>query len=156
MKNQTENQTKKQCIPGVMLGIMLCVCCMNGCGKETGENGFGISVQNENAEKIADLDYTLVADEEIPQELMDRIAAVQNQELRLTYSEGEFLYIVRGYGEQPRGSSIQLLELYETNEGIVCRTQLVGGGKTDDDATTRANPYIVVKLPCDGQNVVFE
>ena len=62
----------------------------------------------------------------------------------------------RSGGAQPGGSSIQVLELYTTNEGIVCDTQLVGGGKNTDNETTSAYPYIVVKLLCDEQNVVFE
>lgn len=116
----------------------------------------GCEIEEGNRKKLSEPDYTLVAQEDIPQELMEQIEEAKTEEMKLTFADDGALYIVRGYGEQPAGSSIQILELYTTKDGIVCDTQLVGGGKTAENDTTSAFPYIVVKLLCDEQNVVFE
>lgn len=116
----------------------------------------GCTIEETDTGKVAEMDYTIVAQEEIPQELMPQIEANKESEMKLTYSDGEYLYLVRGYGEQPAGSSIQVLELYQTTNAICMDTQLLGGGENADSATTSAFPYIVVKLPASEQNVVFQ
>ena len=124
------------------LVVLLVVCLFTGCSIEEGQAG-----------KRSEPDYTVVAQEDIPESLLEQIEAQKMQEMKLCYADGDAFYLVRGYGEQPSGSSIQVLELYGTDDGIVFDTQLVGGG---EQATTSAYPYIVVKLLCDEQNVVFE
>lgn len=133
----------RQWIIGLL--AVLGACLLTGCSMEKGEH-----------RKRSEPDYTIVAQEDIPQELMAQIDGAKEEEMKLTYADEGALYIVRGYGAQPAGSSIQVLELYGTDDGIVFDTQLVGGGKNTGDETTSANPYIVVKLLCDEQNVVFE
>lgn len=129
----------------MMLAALFGLCLLTGCG-----------IEGTPQEKQADLEYTLVAQEDIPQELLTQIEAAKAEEMKLTYSDGGCFYLVKGYGEQPAGSSIQVLELYQTKDGIVFDTQLLGGGETEDEAGTSAYPYIVVKLLCDEQNVVFQ
>lgn len=116
----------------------------------------GCTDQEQEPQKVGDLDYTLVAEEDIPEELMSQIETAKGEEMKLTFSDGTYLYLVKGYGEQPAGSSIQVLELYQAKEGIVFDTQLVGGGKTGESAATSAYPYIVVKVQSGEQNVVFQ
>lgn len=116
----------------------------------------GCTIEETDTSKISDVDYTVVSDEEIPQELMTQIEDGCSGELKLTYSDGEYLYIVRGYGEQPAGSSIQVLDLYQTTNALCIDTQLLGSGENKENQTTSAYPYIVVKLPSSEQNVVFE
>lgn len=116
----------------------------------------GCSIEEPAQQKVADLDYTLVAEEDIPQTLMTQIETAKNEEMKLTFFDGEYLYLVKGYGQQPAGSSIQVLELYQGKDGIVFDTQLLGGGENADSETTSAYPYIVVKVQSDEQNVVFQ
>lgn len=129
----------------MMLAVLLGLCVLTGC-----------SMEKTSQEKQADLEYTLVAGEDIPQELLTQIEDAKKEEMKFTYSDGGCFYLVRGYGEQPAGSSIQVLELYQTKDGIVFDTQLIGGGENKGEDTTSAYPYIVVKLLCDEQNVVFQ
>ena len=129
----------------MMLAVLLGLCVLTGC-----------SMEKTSQEKQADLEYTLVAGEDIPQELLTQIEDAKEEEMKLTYSDGGCFYLVKGYGEQPAGSSIQVLDLYQTKDGIVFDTQLLGGGETKVEDTTSAYPYIVVKLLCDEQNVVFQ
>ena len=123
----------------------LAVCLFTGC-----------TIEEADHKKLSEPEYTIVAQEDIPEELSAQIEEAKAEEMKLTYADDETFYIVRGYGAQPGGSSIQVLELYTTDEGIVFDTQLVGGGKNAEDTTTSAYPYIVVKLLCGEQNVVFE
>ena len=128
-----------------VLAFMLGVCLLAGCG-----------IEEQVPQKQADLEYTLVAEADIPPELMSQIEAAMTEEMKLTYADNGCLYLVKGYGEQPAGSSIQVLALYQTKDGIVFDTQLLGGGGSKEGDTTSAYPYIVVKLLCDEQNVVFQ
>lgn len=125
-----------------ILAALLCICQLVGCTVEEGET-----------ERLAEPDYTVVVQEDLPSALLEQIETNKQQEMKLSYSDGDAFYIVRGYGEQPSGSSIQVLDLYETKNGIVFDTQLVGSGEAGDET---AYPYVVVKLLCDEQNVVFE
>lgn len=128
-----------------VLAVLLGVCLLAGCG-----------IEEPSLEKQADLEYTLIAPEDIPQELMTQIEGAMEDEMKLTFCDGGYLYLVKGYGKQPAGSSIQVLALYQAKDGIVFDTQLLGGGENTGDDTTSACPYIVVKLLSDEQNVVFQ
>ena len=146
VQNGKKDAGKKHAV-NMIIGLVavLGACLLAGCEIEEGDR-----------KKLSEPDYTLVAQEDIPQELMEQIEEAKTEEMKLTFADDGALYIVRGYGAQPAGSSIQVLELYTIKDGIVCDTQLVGGGKTAENDTTSAYPYIVVKLLCDEQNVVFE
>ncbi len=113
----------------------------------------GCSIEAAPEDAGTEPEYTIVAQEDLPPELLEQIELGKKQEMKITYADAEAFYIVRGYGEQPSGSSIRILKLRSTDQGIIFDTELIGGGDTQ---TTRAYPYIVVKLLCDEQNVVFE
>ena len=131
----------------IILGLLtvLVACLLTGC-----------RIEDAKQKKLSEPEYTILAKEDIPEELFGQIEEAKTEEMKLTYADDGAFYIARGYGAQPGGSSIQVLELYTTKDGIVFDTQLVGGGKNAESATTSAYPYIVVKLLCDEQNVVFE
>lgn len=131
----------------VFAGVCLLVSCvmLGGCG-----------VEETDQSKVEDIDYTVVADEDLPETLSEQINSRGDEEIKLAFSDGEYLYLVRSYGVQPAGSSIQVLSLYRSKNAIVLDTELLGSedAKTQDEKTS--NPYIVVKLRGDEQNVVFE
>jgi hypothetical protein len=104
-------------------------------------------------EQKSQVDFTLVAAEDIPAQLFEQIEEAKAQEMKIVFYDGEFLYLVRGYGAQPGGSNIQILELYRTEDGLVLDTELTG---VDESQTTSAYPYLVVKVQSDEQNVVFQ
>jgi hypothetical protein len=124
-------------------GLLLClVLLLAGCAIE------------DAPEKKSQPDFTLAAAEDVPSQLQEQIEAAKDQEMKIVFYDGEYLYIVRGYGEQPAGSGIRVLELYETDDGLVLNTEITGPG-TESTQTTSDYPYIVVKLESDEQNVVF-
>ena len=63
----------------------------------------GCSVEQTNRTKISDLDYTIAAEADIPEELQNDIEEKKAADFKMTYKDSEFLYIVRGYGEQETG-----------------------------------------------------
>lgn len=132
---------------GVVLAaaLFLSAVLMAGCGGEKEEA------------KVQDLEFTVVGQNEIPQELMDIIEQKKKEPFRLTYSSGGDLYIAAGYGEQKSGGySIAVPELYLTENSITIRTELKGPEKQEQTGMEASFPFIVVKMPFMEQPVVFK
>ena len=117
----------------------------------------GCSVEKTNRTKVRDLDYHVAAEEEIPEELKQQIEEKKTADFKLTYETPEYLYIVRGYGEQATGGySIQVKELYLTSNAVFFSTELIGPRKGENTAKSPSYPYIVVRTEKTQENVVFE
>lgn len=117
----------------------------------------GCSVEKTNRTKVRDLDYHVAAKEEIPEELSVQLEEKKAADFKMTYETPEYLYIVRGYGEQATGGySIQVKELYLTSNAVFFSTELIGPRKGENTAKSPSYPYIVVRTEKTEQNVVFE
>lgn len=117
----------------------------------------GCSGAKEGEAKVKDLEFTVVGQNEIPQELMDIIGQKKTESFRLTYSSGEDLYIAAGYGEQKTGGySIAVPELYLTENSITIKTELQGPEKGEQAGAAPSYPYIVVKTAFMEEPVVFK
>ncbi len=107
--------------------------------------------------KLRDLDFTILSDDKIPEELMQMIEEKKQGEFQFTYSDNEFLYICVGYGEQKSGGYCVLVDdLYLTDTAIYACVSLLGpelGVKSND---TVSYPYIVIKTEYLEETVVFE
>nr|WP_077609955.1 protease complex subunit PrcB family protein [Clostridium sp. Marseille-P2415] len=117
----------------------------------------GCTVNGDNGDKVRDLEYTVVADADIPQELRQIIAEKQQSPFKLTYSDDKNLYIVVGYGQQASGGySIAVNELYLTDNSIVLDTELIGPEKGENVGTEPSYPFIVIKTEMSELPVVFQ
>ena len=117
----------------------------------------GCSVEKANRTKVQDLEYQIAAPEEIPKELLTQIEEKKAADFKMTYETPEKLYIVRGYGEQATGGySIQIKELYLSNNAVFFRTELIGPRKGETIAKSPSFPYIVVVTEKVDKNLVFE
>lgn len=117
----------------------------------------GCSVGRDDGGKVRDLEFTVVGDGEVPQELMKTIEEKKSDVFKLTYSDGQSLYIVSGYGEQPTGGySITVEELYLTENSIVMDTDLKGPENGEDPGSEKSYPYIVIKTEYLENPVVFQ
>lgn len=117
----------------------------------------GCSSEKLSTEKLRDIDFTVVDEEDIPEELEEMIDEKEEEPFKLTYADGGVLYIAVGYGEQPTtGYSIQVTELYESKNAIYIHTNLIGPSKDEKVLERETHPYIVVKLEYIDKNVVFE
>lgn len=96
--------------------------------------------------KIKDLDFTMVDEADIPDVIMDKIEESKGEPFKFSFSDGQYLYIVVGYGEQPTGGySIQVKEVYETKDYVVVLTELLGPNKDDNVTMSLSYPYVVIK-----------
>lgn len=105
----------------------------------------------------AKLEYAVVERSEIPEELAKLIAEKEKTPFKLTYSDGQSLFIAVGYGEQETGGySIQVKEFYLGDNAIYVDTELIGPSKEDQKGTEPSIPYIVLKTEYREEPVVFQ
>lgn len=102
------------------------------------------------------LEYTIVENNEIPEEAASLIEEKKAAEFQMTYQRGEDLYLIRGYGKQMSGGySIQVTDLSVSSSAVFFCTKLVG----PDEETVGGEPsypYIVVKTAYRDEPVEFQ
>ena len=117
----------------------------------------GCSMLSEENVKLRDLDFTVLSEEKIPEELKSIIEEKKAQPFKLTYSDNEYLYICIGYGEQATGGySIAVNELYLTDSAIHVNTQLLGPENSERGSNVPSYPFIVIKTEFLDQTVIFD
>lgn len=117
----------------------------------------GCSIEQSNQTKLSDLEYEIIAEEDVPEELLADIEERKAADFKMTYETDEYLYIVRGYGEQETGGySIRLKDLYLTTNSVFFYTELIGPRKGETITKSPSFPYIVVRTDIQEKNVVFE
>jgi len=128
----------KQKIGRLLLFFALLPLCLTmGCGRE-----------KEEYTKTGDVDFTVVEEADVPQELLAVIKEKKSEPFKLTYTAEDALYLAQGYGEQPSGGySIAVDELFQAVEGICFKTTLIGPAADEKVTTAVTYPYIVIKLP---------
>ena len=127
--------------------LLLCVV-LTGCGM-SGERNI----------KLRDLDFTVLSEEKIPEELKTLIAEKGPDPFRLTNSDKPNLYISLGYGEQKTGGySIAVDELYLTDDAVHVSTSLLGPDITGQKsgAGKPTTPYIVIKTELLDKTVIYD
>lgn len=116
----------------------------------------GCSVQKADKNKQKELDFTVVKEEDIPEELKKTIDEKKESEFKVTFTEGDYLFIAVGYGKQETsGYSIQINELYTTSNAIYIDTTLVGPNKEETVHETPTYPYVVIKTEYLDKKVIF-
>lgn len=117
----------------------------------------GCSLQNDERIKLRDLDFTILSEDKMSEELKVIVEERKAQPFQLTYSDNEFLYICIGYGEQTTGGySIAVNELFLTENAIYVSTSLLGPGAEEKNKEIPSYPYIVIKTEFLDQTVIFE
>ncbi len=119
----------------------------------------GCNDEKEPIQKIKDLDFTVIAEENIPEEFLVKIQEKKDDGMKMTYQDAGFLYICIGYGRQESGGfSIAVNEVYETDNAIYFDTTLLGPkpGETPQKQNTPSYPFVVVKTEFIDKPVVFE
>lgn len=114
-------------------------------------------IVQQGRDKIEDLEFTVMDPADLPEELQQQIAARQEEDFSLTYSDEEYLYIARGYGEQETGGyCISVDQCYRTRNTICVKTTLTGPEAGENVNTAPSCPYIVIKLELRREEVVFQ
>lgn len=128
----------------VLLLFILLACC-------------ACSTEKEDGKKLSDLEFTVVKEEDIPKELKTIIDNKKQQVFKITYEDQDQLYIATGYGvQQTGGYSIQVKNLYLSENAIYFDTELKGPKKGEVDNQAHSYPYIVVRTEHRKESVVFQ
>lgn len=108
-------------------------------------------------EKIRDLDFTVVAKECVPDELLNEITEKKQDKFQMSFRDGNYLYLCVGYGRQNGGGySICVKDLYLTEKSIVLDTTLLGPNRNKEtDIKSDTFPYIVIKMEYIDATVIF-
>ena len=117
----------------------------------------GCTVKENRLTKLKDLDFTVVDESDIPEEMAVKIEEGKEKPLKITYADKGALYICEGYGTQETsGYSIEVTDCYETENAIYIHTNLLGPSKDEEVANEATYPYIVIKIEYNEKNVVFD
>ncbi len=123
---------------------LLCACMCSGCTSLSEEK------------KLADLEFSVVPMEDIPEDIRIQIEEKKENPFQFTYSDGEWKYMIVGYGMQETGGySIVVDHVYETQNTIVVKTTLMGPENTDALVMVTSYPYIVLKIENMDKTVVY-
>lgn len=138
---------KKYGIRAALSGILAaCMLFMGGC-----------TLLSQEKIKLRDLDFTVLSEEKIPEQLVAVIEEKKGNPFQITYTDNANLYICIGYGEQETGGySIAVDELYLTDTNICVSTTLLGPEASEKPNKTPSYPYIVIKTEFLEQTVTFE
>lgn len=150
MKKRKQSRQQKWWlkITGGLIGIFLC---MSSCLMFT-----GCEKQDESVKKLRDMEFCVLARDEIPEELLLRIEKEKEKEIKMTLQYKDYLYIVRGYGKQDTsGYHIQVKDLYLSPEYVVVDTELIGPKEGEKIEELPTFPYVVIKTEFMERDVLF-
>ncbi len=117
----------------------------------------GCGLEETDSRKLEDLSYTILEEQEVPQEFLSVIEEKKEGIFKLTYTDKEYLYIAVGYGEQQTGGySIAVNQCYLTQNAIYFDTTLIGPSKGEQVNQAKSYPYLVIKTKFLEKSVVFE
>ena len=122
----------------------------------------GCKEEKEGVKK--DIDFTVCARENLPEELFAIIEEKKDKVCKFTYTNGSFMYIVVCYGERERENlNVVVNDLFMTTNAIYIDTTLktdVSGATTPTDYVASGEysmyPYIVLKCEKYDVPVVFD
>ena len=127
---------------------LICLMCMSvyACGQK-----------QDTMAKIKDLECTVLAEENIPEELLEKIEDKKEEAFKMTFEDQGFLYICVGYGTQKTGGySIAVNASYETTNAVYIDTNLIGPSPEEKSNPVESYPYVVVKTEFIEKPVVFD
>lgn len=118
----------------------------------------GCGENRDTLEKVKDLEFTVITEENAPEELLAIVEEKKQEGFKLTFQDNGFLYICRGYGKQETGGfSITVDALYETENAVYFDTTLAGPVPGEEEKRQSPSyPYVIVKTELVDKPVVFE
>ena len=143
-RNVTMSEFEKRVV-SICLVCLLCMC-VAACG-----------VRKDPMEKIKDWEFTVIAEDNVPEELLSMIEEKKAEPFKMTFEDQGFVYICVGYGTQQTGGySIAVNELYETANAVYVDTNLIGPSPEEKGTNTPSYPFIVIKAEYTDKPIVFE
>ena len=128
----------------LMVSVIVCMFC-------------GCEMMSMERVKLRDLEFVILSEEVLPQELKTIIDERKGEAFKLTYADADALYICIGYGQQESGGySITVDELYLTDTAIYVETTLLGPDGSQTANKVPSYPYIVIRTEALDETVVCE
>ena len=126
----------------VLLAVMLSACSAADTGAES---------------ERKEVDFTVMDPRRLPEELAGLIEENKQNEIRMTYTDGTALYLIRGYGEQKTGGySIEGAGCTEDAETVYFDTRLLGPSGQEKLPKEPSYPYLVVKVELRDKEVLIQ
>ena len=117
----------------------------------------GCILRIEEQPKLRDLEYTIIEKEQIPQEMVAQLKQLKEKPFQFIYSDQGKTYLAEEYGVCPTtGYSIEVNELYETENAVHFQTSLMGPSAGEETKEITTFPYIVVEIQGTEKEVVFD
>lgn len=117
----------------------------------------GCTVVKTTSQKVDDVEYHIVSIEETPKELEELIETNKSTKMNLTYSDQGLVYIITGYGAQKTsGYSVEVLEVYETENTVVVDTNLLGPSPDEEIIESATFPYVIILIEEVEKPVIFD
>ena len=128
------------------IAVVLAVCLLPGC-----------AVRTQKTEKANDLKFVVLDKENVPQEFKSLIEEKKDTPFKMTYADQGKLYIAEGYGSQPTsGYSVEVEEVYETQDTVYIRINLLGPEKGEEIKEKTTFPYVVIQMEYIEKDVRFD
>lgn len=109
-----------------------------------------------NKEETAqELDYEIVAEEEIPEEMKAVIEEKKAQGFQITFEEKDTLYIGQGYGEKDQEGYEILVDQCQYSDDFVYFHTILNGPREETKEKGQSYPYLVVRCEVSGKEVIF-
>ncbi len=117
----------------------------------------GCAVVEKEDGRIRDLEFTVVGEKQVPEELQRLIAEKKAEPFKLTYADGQEMYIVVGEGAQDGGGfSVAVRELYLTENSVVMKSEMMGPDAGSEKGSEKSFPVLIVKTEFLEEPVVFK
>lgn len=129
-----------------ILAVMIMSCFLYGC-----------SIEKVRAQNGIKPEYTVLKEEDFPEKVKELVAQNKEKEFQMTYQDGGFLYLMKGYGKQETGGySIQIEDLSLWENAIHLQTVLLGPEDGEELKNEPSYPCLVVKMKYREEPVIFE
>ena len=103
------------------------------------------------------VEFTVVEPAQVPEELMKIIEENKQGEMKLTYEDQGYTWLVRGYGQQKTGGySIAVNSVYLAEDGLHADTSLIGPPYEQKIQDEASYPYLVLKLEKQEAEIFFD
>jgi len=117
---------------------------------------YGCAGEEKEPVRLKELDFTVISEERLPEELKEMIENRKESPFKITYMDEGWLYVAEGYGTQKGGGySICVNEFFESENALYIDTTLMGEQEAPAQSIGSSFPYIVVKTEAIDKNVVF-
>lgn len=118
---------------------------------------WGCSIEKVRAGDGLKPEYTVMKEADFPDKVKELVEQNREKEFQMTYQDGGYLYLLKGYGKQETGGySIQIEDLSLWDNAIHLKTILLGPEDGEELTDEPSYPCLVVKMKYREEPVIFE